>query len=71
MIKPISKEELRKLIKTAISRNGIGADLNYIDTSEITDMSELFLNSEFNGKIDMWNTENVENMYCMFVLMCS
>ena len=41
-----SKEELRKLIITVIKEDGYDCNLNFIDTSNITDMSELFKDSD-------------------------
>ncbi len=41
-------------------------DLSKLDTSEITDMSDLFTYSLFNGDISNWNTSNVTDMTFMF-----
>ncbi|OEJ15224.1 hypothetical protein BFL38_13010 [Brachyspira hampsonii] len=60
--KPATKEELKKLVFTD------GIKLSDVDTSLITDMSELFQKSErkdFEG-IEDWDTSNVENMSWMF-----
>ena len=64
--KPTTKEELKQLVFT---NNGI--KLSCIDTSLITDMSDLFNKSErkdFDG-IEEWDTSNVENMAYMFAYM--
>ena len=66
IIRPTDKENLLDIIKFMISIEGPNADLNYIDTSRITDMSKLFYLSEFNGDISNWDTHNVTNMECMF-----
>ena len=41
-------------------------NLSKLDTSEITDMSQLFYYSEFNGDISNWNMSNVTDMTWMF-----
>lgn len=65
--RPKTKEELRKLIKKELKRQGPDADLNFIDTSKITDMSELFEGLYVgNIKIDKWDVSNVTNMGNMF-----
>ncbi|TVL72420.1 BspA family leucine-rich repeat surface protein [Brachyspira hyodysenteriae] len=64
--KPTTKEELKRLVFT---NNGI--KLGDIDTSLITDMSDLFNESkrkDFDG-IEEWDTSNVENMSYMFAYM--
>ena len=38
-IQPKNKVELMKIIKDAIKEQGNNCDLNFIDTSKITDMS--------------------------------
>ena len=63
---PKTKDELRKIIKQKIESEGNECDLNDIDTSNITNMSYLFLESDFNGDISKWNVSNVENMIYMF-----
>ena len=77
--RPESKNELQDMIIAAIEKNGPEADLNYIDTSEIEDMSNLFnsyhdgvdenkdkLLQSFNGDISDWDVSSVDNMNCMF-----
>ena len=63
---PKTKEELKKLVNNLIKERGNEADLNDIDTSEITDMTTLFYNSKFNGDISNWNVSNVKYMMSMF-----
>ena len=57
---------LRKLINDRIAEFGPNCDLNDIDVSHITNMSNMFYDSEFNGDISKWDVSNVENMNFMF-----
>ena len=63
---PQTKEKLQDIIKYRIEVEGNKVNLNDIDVSQITDMSELFLWSDFNGNISGWDVSNVTNMYGMF-----
>ena len=63
---PKTRDELKAIIKQRIESEGNDCNLNDIDTSNITDMSYLFLESDFNGDISKWNVSNVTNMEFMF-----
>ena len=63
---PTTKYELKEIIYDRIKDQGSNCDLNDIDTSLITDMSNLFDESEFNGDISKWDVSKVENMLGMF-----
>ena len=63
---PKDKDELQELVKKLIKERGNEADLNDIDTSEITDMKSLFYRSKFNGDISNWDVSNVKDMRHMF-----
>ena len=63
---PKTKEELKDIIVNRIKAEGNKVDLNDIDVSEITDMSELFRETNFNGDISKWDVSNVTNMRAMF-----
>ena len=59
-------KELKELVDKLIKERGDEADLNDIDTSEITYMFELFKGTKFNGDISLWDTSNVIDMNSMF-----
>ena len=66
---PISRNELKQLVNKLINERGYNADLNDIDTSEITDMNFMFYASTFtceHGDISNWDVSNVKNMSFMF-----
>ena len=63
---PKTKGELKYLISQRMEAEGNEVDLNDIDISKITDMSNLFSNTNFNGDISGWDVSNVTNMEFMF-----
>ena len=63
---PKTKEELREIIENRIKEEGNEVDLNDIDVSNITDMSELFVEIDFDGDISGWDISKVKNMSFMF-----
>ncbi len=64
--KPEDRDEFASLVMTSINAFGSECSLNWIDTSEITNMSALFCNSDFNGDISKWNVSKVTDMSWMF-----
>lgn len=72
-LSPATKEELIDIIKVEVDKNGWECDLNHIDVSQITDMSNLFSVCDgynfcqFNGDISKWDVSNVETMKEMFM----
>ena len=63
---PKTKKELREIIEQRIESEGNEVELNDIDVSKITDMSDLFRGLDFNGNISNWDVSNVTNMMYMF-----
>ena len=64
--RPANKKELKQIIKERISKEGPNCNLNDIDTSLVTFMSQLFYKIDFTGDISNWNTSNVTDMRDMF-----
>ena len=63
---PETNNELKRIITERLNKDP-NADLNDIDVSNITDMSNLFWYSDpHNIDISEWDVSNVEDMYCMF-----
>ena len=65
-VQPKTEDELKDIIEDTIKEQGYNCDLNFIDTSKITDMSYLFYNTKFNGDISQWDVSNVKDMRYMF-----
>ena len=64
---PKDRNELKSLLKKLLEERGKDADLNDIDTSQITDMSLLFEDLDpHNIDISKWDVSNVGNMSYMF-----
>ncbi len=62
-----NKAALQAEITEAIKLHGNEVNLNYIDTSEVTDMSKLFEDKkDFNGDISKWDVSEATNMIRMF-----
>ena len=66
LIKANDTAHLKQLIKIGQILFGYNGNFNWIDTSKITDMSELFYYSDFNGHIELWDVSNVTDMNHMF-----
>ena len=60
--------EIRQLVYNCIDIFGNECNLNWIDTSHVTNMEGLFYKSIFNGDISKWNVSNVIAMNKLFML---
>ena len=58
--------EIHLLVEKCIEFFGPTCDLNWIDTSNVTNMKRLFWETEFNGDISNWDVSNVTDMTAMF-----
>ncbi len=65
-VQPSSKSQLLQLISERLSKD-MAADLNDVDISKVTDMSNLFVQfPTFSGDVSKWNVSHVTNMSGMF-----
>lgn len=78
-VKPTTKKELQDIIVSEVEKNGYNCDLNFIDTSALTDFNDLFhmydgpyyhniyrALKNFNGDISGWDVSNVTDMTACF-----
>ena len=66
-VQPKNARGLRRIILNTIKKEGPECDLNFIDTSLVTDMSYLFYDiDDFNCDISEWDVSNVKDMSHMF-----
>ena len=61
-----NNNEIHSLVTNCVKILGDNCNLNWIDVSNVTNMSKLFENSTFNGDISNWNVSNVTNMSKLF-----
>lgn len=61
-----TNETIRDLVRETIEKYGPDCDLNFIDVSQVTDMSWLFNSSPFTGNISGWDVSKVKDMSYMF-----
>ena len=67
IVKVTNKKQLKQYIKIGQKLFGNNGNFNWIDTSDITDMSQLFEeNIKFNGHIELWDVSNVKDFNRMF-----
>ena len=61
-----NNNEIHSLVTNCVKILGDNCNLNWIDVSNVTNMSKLFENSAFNGDISNWDVSNVTDMSAMF-----
>ena len=62
----VNDDNIKHAVKFSIQALGNNANLNWIDTSDVTNMQNMFYGSRFNGNISKWNVSSVKNMAWMF-----
>ena len=63
-VQPKNRIQLNELIDYAFKHKQY--DLNFIDTSKITDMSNLFMNCEYDIDVSNWDVSNLKRWENMF-----
>ena len=63
---PVNNDNIKDVVKFSVQALGNSANLNWIDTSNVTNMSRTFEGSQFNGDISGWDVSNVTDMNSMF-----
>ena len=64
-VQPKNYNELLRIVNSTLKQGKY--DLNFIDTSEITDMSMLFAGNKCDFDVSNWDVSKVTNMQDMFV----
>ena len=59
-------KEIRTLVKVSMEIFGDNCNLNWIDTSNVTNIRNVFSFTKFNGDISRWNVSNITNMSMVF-----
>ena len=63
----ISEDQMTQEQKRLWNRHLFNGDISQWDVSNVTDMSCMFLGSQFNGDISQWVVSNVTDMSSMFI----
>ena len=66
LIRVDTRDKLYDLLHFSINYLGVNANYNWIDTSLITNMSNMGFGTYFNGHIELWDVSNVTDMSYMF-----
>lgn len=64
--KPDSSKQLREFIARVPDVLGEECNLNWIDVSRLTSLSDMFSHNRFNGDISRWDVSNIHRMFYMF-----
>ncbi len=62
----VTDRTIQSVVDYELERLGSRANLNHLDVSQVTIMSELFAHKKFNGDISQWNVRKVKDMSGMF-----
>lgn len=61
-----TNETIESIVDSRIAKDGPEANLNDIDVSEVTDMTNLFYAKDFRGDVSEWDVSNVKSFTRMF-----